>query len=128
MFAFVDRVLDCSPGESVVALKALALNEEFFQDHFPGAPVLPGAMILEGFVQAARHCLEAVGGGGGPWVLHAVENMRFQRFVTPGDTLRLEARRDGEQGGAVWFAGQARCGDDTVCRVRFALRRRSPAD
>ncbi len=50
MYVFVDRVDECEPGERVVAVKALALNEEFFRDHFPGMPVLPGAMILEGFV------------------------------------------------------------------------------
>ena len=54
-YVFVDRILECEPGARVVAIKALAFNEELFKDHFPGMPVLPGAMILEGFVQAAQH-------------------------------------------------------------------------
>ena len=58
-YVFIDRVLECEPGTRVVAIKALAYNEEFFRDHFPGMPVVPGAMVLEGFVQAARYCLAA---------------------------------------------------------------------
>ena len=130
-FEFVDRIVECVPGERVAALKALALNEEFFQDHFPGSPVVPGAMILEGLVQAARHCLAALPDGHDQWTLDAVENLRFNRFVVPGDTMRLEAERDGGAEGSAWFAGRARVGEETVCRVRFGLRGRKgprPAD
>jgi 3-hydroxyacyl-[acyl-carrier-protein] dehydratase len=118
-YVFVDRVVECEPGQRVVALKALAHNEEFFTDHFPGMPVLPGAMILEGFSQAARSCL-----GEGEWILKAVEQMRFNRFAAPGDVLRLEADRTGEdEDGAVWFKGRAKVGDEGVCRLKFALAR-----
>lgn len=123
-YVFVDRVLECEPGRRVVALKALAFNEEFFRDHFPGMPVLPGAMVLEGFVQAARLCLAAAQGGHDRWVLHAVENMRFNRFATPGEVVRLEADRDGEDEAAVWFKGRASADGQGVCRLRFALRER----
>ena len=121
-YVFVDRVLECEPRRRVVALKALAFNEEFFKDHFPGMPVLPGAMILEGFVQAVRHALGAAADGHDDWVLHAVEQMRFNRFATPGDLLRLEAQFDREEQGVVWFRGRATVGEEGVCRLRFAVR------
>ncbi len=123
-YVFVDRVVECEPGVRIVANKALAFNEEFFRDHFPGMPVLPGAMMLEGFVQAARRCLAAADGGSDAWVLHAVSNMRFNRFATPGEVLRLEAERDGEGSGEgeVWFKGRASVDGDGVCRLRFAVR------
>jgi 3-hydroxyacyl-[acyl-carrier-protein] dehydratase len=124
-YAFLDRVLECEPGVRVVALKALALNEEFFEDHFPGMPVLPGAMILEGFVQAARHCL-GTAGEPGEWALHVVSQMRFNRFATPGDVLRLEVERDGEEDGAPRFRASARVGDEGVCRARFSVRACEP--
>jgi len=126
-YHFIDRVLECEAGERVVAIKALALNEEFFRDHFPGMPVLPGAMILEGFVQAARHCL-AAGGGGDAWLLHEVSNMRFNRFARPGEVLRLDAERVEEKDGAVWFKGRAQVEEDGVCRVKFAIRAAGPVD
>jgi len=127
-YVFVDRVLECEPGVRVVAVKALAFNEEFFRDHFPGMPVLPGAMMLEGFVQAARHCLAAAAGGHGHWTLHEVKQMRFNRFATPGDLLRLEAEFDREEEGAYWFRGRASVDGEGVCRLRFAVRERPAAD
>ncbi|MHC4971114.1 MAG: 3-hydroxyacyl-ACP dehydratase FabZ family protein [Planctomycetota bacterium] len=124
-YVFVDKILECEPGQRVVAVKALAFNEEFFRDHFPGMPVLPGAMVLEGFVQAARHCLAAGEGKDDRWVLQAVENMRFNRFATPGEVVQLEANLDGEEDGAVWFKGRAKVDGQGVCRLRFAVRERN---
>ncbi len=121
-FVFIDRVLECEAGERIVALKALAFNEEFLRDHFPGMPVLPGAMILEGLVQAARQCLSARPGGNDRWVLAEVAQMRFNRLVVPGEIVRLEAERDREEGDTVWFRGRALVGEENVGRLRFAVR------
>jgi 3-hydroxyacyl-[acyl-carrier-protein] dehydratase len=121
-FVFIDRVLECEPGERVVALKALAFNEEYFRDHFPGMPVLPGSMILEGLVQAARHCLAAGAQHDDRWVLSEVAQMRFNRFAVPGEVVRLEAEREREEDGAVWFRGRAYVGEEGVGRLRFAVR------
>ena len=125
-YVFVDRILENQPGERVVAIKALAYNEEFFRDHFPGMPVLPGAMSLEGFVQAARHCLAARDGGHDRWTLDEVAGMRFNRFAVPGEVLRLEADFDREEDGAVWFKGKASVDDAGVGRLRFALKEYDP--
>ena len=84
-------------------------------------PVLPGAMILEGFVQAARRCLSDEGDD--RWTLHEVRAMRFNRFAAPGEVLRLEAERDGDEDDAVWFKGRAQVDDEGGCRLRFAVRR-----
>ncbi len=127
MYVFVDRIDECEPGERVVAVKALALNEEFFRDHFPGMPVLPGAMILEGFVQAARHCLAALPDGHEQWILREVTNVKFNRFVTPGETLKFEVARDGEEGDAIWFRARATVQDEGICRARVAVWPRASA-
>ena len=116
-FVFIDRVLECEPGARIVAVKGLAMNEEFFLDHFPGMPVLPGAMVLEGFVQAARHCL-----GEGKWVLAAVEQMRFNRLASPREILHLEAEVTKEEDGETWFTGRAKVDGEGVCRLKFAVR------
>jgi 3-hydroxyacyl-[acyl-carrier-protein] dehydratase len=121
-FVFLDRVLECDPGQSVVALKALAYNEEHFRDHFPGMPVMPGAMIVEGLTQAARHCLAAAPEGSERWALVEVAQARFLRLALPGEILRLEAKRDRADGDAVWFRGKASVGEETACSLRFAMR------
>jgi len=117
-YVFIDRILECEPKGRIVALKALAFNEEFFRDHFPGMPVLPGAMLLEGFVQAARRCYGEEADG---WSLLMVENMRFNRFAVPGEVVRLEVERDAEEPGRVWFRAKAAVGEEGVCRARFAI-------
>jgi 3-hydroxyacyl-[acyl-carrier-protein] dehydratase len=127
-FVFIDRILECEAGERVVAVKALAFNEEFFRDHFPGMPVLPGAMILEGFVQAARKCLAARPGGDELWVLVEVAQMRFNKFVVPGEVVRLEVEREREEEDAIWFRGRAYAGEEGVGRLRFALRPRAAGE
>ena len=126
-YVFVDRILESVPGERAVGIKALSLNEEFFQDHFPGMPVLPGAMILEGLVQTARHCLAQAEGGDDEWVLDAVENVKFNHFASPGMQVRLEVERDREEDGAVWFKGRALLEQDTICRAKLAVRPRERA-
>jgi 3-hydroxyacyl-[acyl-carrier-protein] dehydratase len=125
-YVFLDRVLDCDPGVRVTGLKALAFNEEYFRDHFPGKPVLPGAMLLEGFVQAARHCLAAAEGGHDRWTLHEVKGMRFNRFAVPGEVLKLEADFEKSEDGALWFKGKASAEGDGVCRLRFAVTEYDP--
>ncbi|MEM8883799.1 MAG: 3-hydroxyacyl-ACP dehydratase FabZ family protein [Planctomycetota bacterium] len=120
-YVFLDRVLDCEPGVRISGLKALAYNEEFFRDHFPGKPVLPGAMILEGFVQAARQCLAMTEGGHERWTLHEVGGMRFNRFAVPGEVLKLEAEFEKSDNNAQWFKGRASVEGTGVCRLRFAL-------
>lgn len=88
----VDRVLEIEPGQRIVAIKNVTATEEIFQGHFPGRPVLPGVMVIEGLAQA-----------GGILLLHArpdregklllftgIEKARFRRPIVPGDQVRYE--------------------------------------
>lgn len=91
-FALIDTVLE-QDSERIVALKNVSLAEEYLADHFPGFPVLPGVLMLEALVQAARRLLEMQGGG--EWVLGGVKAVRYGSFVRPGEALRVEVARDG---------------------------------
>ncbi|HQR23777.1 MAG TPA: 3-hydroxyacyl-ACP dehydratase FabZ [Steroidobacteraceae bacterium] len=91
----VDRVLECVPGERILALKNVTMNEEFFSGHFPGRPVMPGVLILEAMAQAAG-ILTFVTAGVYPddsvrFYFAGIDKARFRRPVVPGDQVMLSA-------------------------------------
>ena len=92
----VDRVLECVPGERLVALKNVTANEEFFAGHFPGRPVMPGVLMLEALAQAAG-ILCFVTAGIYPdenvkFYFAGIDKARFRRPVIPGDRLDLNVQ------------------------------------
>ncbi|MDD3625942.1 MAG: 3-hydroxyacyl-ACP dehydratase FabZ [bacterium] len=91
-FLLVDRVLEIEEGKKIVAIKNVTFNEEFFQGHFPGHPVMPGVLIVEGMAQAgAIFLLEMVGVPDNKVVYFAgIDKVKFRKPVIPGDTLRYE--------------------------------------
>lgn len=91
-FLLVDRVLESRPGESLLAMKNVSINEPFFQGHFPNAPVMPGVLIIEALAQAT--CLlanesEEVSNNA-IYLLVGIDKARFKRQVVPGDQLLLQ--------------------------------------
>lgn len=130
-FDLVDRVLESSP-ERIVTLKCVSGAEEYLQDHFPTFPVLPGVMMIEAMVQAARRLLELRDPALGRHVLGQVKALKYGAFVRPGDSMRVEvslhaAREDGAfefKGSAQALRPEASAGDPPVTSVsgRFTLR------
>lgn len=88
-FCLIDQVLEISP-ERVVALRNITAGEEYLQDHFPSFPVLPGVMMIETLIQAARHLLAQSDPDGSRYVLSGVRALKYGNFVRPGDGLRVE--------------------------------------
>jgi beta-hydroxyacyl-ACP dehydratase FabZ len=90
-FVLVDRVIEVTPRQSIVAIKNVSYNEPFFPGHFPGAPVMPGVLILEALAQTGALLLfDEVPDRDSKLVYFAgIDAARFRRPVVPGDQLRL---------------------------------------
>ncbi len=88
----VDGVAEHEPGRRLVAIKNVTVNEEFFQGHFPGTPLMPGVLMIETLAQVATLLLVQREGEHlvGRTFLRGVDNAKFRRQVVPGDQLRLE--------------------------------------
>ena len=90
-FLLVDRVVELTPRKRLVAIKNVTFNEPFFQGHFPGAPVMPGVLIIEALAQAGAVLMfhDFPERHGKLMYFTGIDEARFRRVVVPGDQLRL---------------------------------------
>ena len=125
----VDRVVEFQEGERIVAIKNVTVNEPFFQGHFPGAPIMPGVLIVEAMAQAGGFLVfKSLPNRESKLVfLMGIEKARFRRPVRPGDQLRLEMVVIRVRSRAGKLRGQAFVGDQRVAEaeVLFSLVDRS---
>ncbi|MBL8746260.1 MAG: beta-hydroxyacyl-ACP dehydratase [Phycisphaerae bacterium] len=129
-FDFVDAVLEIST-ERIVTLKNISAAEEYLQDHFPTFPVLPGVLMVESMVQAARRLLESRDASLGRYVLGGVRALKYGALVRPGESMRLEVTLLKNEGDGYEFKGAGTVqrpagpsGNETVTCVsgRFNMR------
>ncbi len=92
-FIMIDRIVELTPGEKIVALKNVTINEPFFQGHFPGGPIMPGVLIIEAMGQAgAILALESSPEKKKSSLIFfmGMDKVKFRKPVVPGDQLILE--------------------------------------
>jgi 3-hydroxyacyl-[acyl-carrier-protein] dehydratase/UDP-3-O-[3-hydroxymyristoyl] N-acetylglucosamine deacetylase/3-hydroxyacyl-[acyl-carrier-protein] dehydratase len=108
-FLLVDRVLSLEKAKSIVALKNVTYNEEFFQGHFPDIRIMPGVLIVEALAQAGGILLyHSIPDPDKKFVLFSkIDNMKFRKPVVPGDQLRLECELIKFKGRFFWLHGKA---------------------
>jgi 3-hydroxyacyl-[acyl-carrier-protein] dehydratase len=106
----IDRVESLVPGQSVVAIKAVTINEQFFQGHFPGRPIMPGVLIIEAMAQAAAIlAIETFGMHDSEKLVYfmAIDGAKFRNPVEPGCLLRIEVEMVQQRGKVCKFTGKA---------------------
>jgi 3-hydroxyacyl-[acyl-carrier-protein] dehydratase len=118
----VDRVERIVPNVSIRAIKAVTINEPFFQGHFPGRPIMPGVLIVEALAQAAGVlAMESLGDAGNGKLVYfmAIEEAKFRTPVEPGVLLTLDVEVVQMRGKISKFAGKASIGDKLAAEARF---------
>jgi 3-hydroxyacyl-[acyl-carrier-protein] dehydratase len=128
----VDRVESLDPEKGIVAIKAVTINEPFFQGHFPARPIMPGVLIVEALAQAAGVlAVEALGLAGSGKLVYfmAIEGAKFRAPVEPGVLLRLEVEFVQKRSSVCKFAGRATVDGKLAAEASFtAMIADPPAD
>lgn len=118
----VDRVEQLVPDESIVAVKAVTINEPFFQGHFPGRPIMPGVLQVEALAQAAGVlAVESLGLAGSGKLVYfmSIDGVKFRKPVEPGVLLRLEVSFIQKRARVCKFAGRAMLDDAIATECEF---------
>ena len=125
----VDRVLEVIPGERIVALKNVSINEPFFPGHYPHHPVMPGVLVIEALAQTAA-ILSFKTMGGRPddksvYYFVGIDGARFKRPVSPGDQLVFEVSILANKRGIWKFAACAKVGGQVAAEAELMCTVRS---
>jgi len=118
----VDRVAELVPDQRIRAIKAVSMNEGFFQGHFPGRPIMPGVLQIEALAQAAGIlAVETLGLAGSGKLVYfmAIEDAKFRAPVEPGCLLQLEASFVQKRARVCKFRGVASVEGKVTCEVNF---------
>lgn len=118
----VDRVEEIVPGQSIAAIKAVSVNEPFFQGHFPTRPIMPGVLIVEALAQAAGVlAVESFGLAGSGKLVYfmAIDDAKFRTPVEPGVLLRLEVEFVQKRAAVSKFAGRALIDGKVAAQANF---------
>lgn len=122
-FLLVDRVLDYKPGEYLVAVKNVSVNEPFFPGHFPQRPVFPGVLIMEALAQATGLLAFKTQGkkpdGTSLYYFAGIDNCRFKQPVLPGDQMILEVELLKEKRGIWKFNAEAKVDGKVVASAEL---------
>ncbi len=123
-FLLIDRVVELTRRERIVALKNVTINEPYFQGHFPGFPIMPGVLMVEAIAQAGGALLltEIADREQNLMVFSGIERARFRRPVVPGDQLRIEVTVLAWRKSAVRMEGRIFVGDKRVCEAIVSCR------
>ena len=118
----VDRVIDLRVDDEIHAVKAVSFNEQFFQGHFPGRPIMPGVLQIEALAQAAAilaiETLQLADSGKLVYFM-AIEEAKFRNPVEPGVLLDLNVGFLQKRARVCKFWGKSMLGDKIACEVQF---------
>jgi 3-hydroxyacyl-[acyl-carrier-protein] dehydratase len=125
----IDRIVQLQPGASITAVKALALSDEYLEDHFPLFPVMPGVLMLECMYQTGAWLVRKSDDFASSMVvLREARNVKFADFVQPGQVLRVTAELQKRDGALTWLKAQGTVDGALASSARIVLQQYNLAD
>lgn len=118
-FLMVDRVIDIRGDDHGIGIKNVTFNEPCFQGHFPGNPVFPGVLIIEGMAQTAGVMCIAASSSKQPKSVFfmTIDKAKFRKPVLPGDVLEYHMNRTARRKNMWWYRGEAKVGGEIVAEA-----------
>ncbi len=137
-FLLIDRIVEFDRSKRVIALKNVSINEPYFQGHWPGAPIMPGVLVIEAMAQAGAVLMlsEMTDRQNKLAVFTGIDGAKFRSQVVPGDQLRIEVdvlsfrTRFGKMAGKAYVGDKLACEATLTCMVvpRTAEKRKTDAE
>ena len=128
-FSLIDKIDSLEPGKRIVATKSLSLAEEYLQDHFPNFPVMPGVLMLEALTQASAWLIRVSEDfSHSIVVLKEARNVKYARFVQPGQTLVIEAEIVQEEGNLITLKAEGSVEGQNNLKAKLILCRYNLSD
>lgn len=121
-FLMVDRVTQVRGDDFAVGIKNVTYNEPQFQGHFPGNPVFPGVLLLEGMAQTAGViCILATSASDRTQLVYflTIDKAKFRKPVIPGDTVEFHVTKIKRRRDMWWYRGEAKVGGDIVAEAEL---------
>ncbi|PHZ85348.1 3-hydroxyacyl-ACP dehydratase FabZ [Paremcibacter congregatus] len=118
----IDQLTEIEPAEAAVGIKCVTMNEEFFQGHFPGKPVMPGVLIVEAMAQtAAALVMYSLKDEAGKKLVYfmSIDGAKFRKPVVPGDRLELHIRKDRNRGPVWRFTAEGKVNGKVVAEATY---------
>jgi len=118
-FLMVDRIIDIRGDEHGIGIKNVTINEPHFQGHFPGNPVFPGVLMIEGMAQTAGVlCIAATGSKVKSVFFLTIDKAKFRKPVRPGDTIEYHMNRITRRKSMWWYRGEAKVAGQIVAEAQ----------
>jgi 3-hydroxyacyl-[acyl-carrier-protein] dehydratase len=120
-FLMIDRIINMRGDESAIGIKNVTFNEPHFQGHFPGNPVFPGVLLIEGMAQTAGAlCVLSRMGGERPEHVYflTIDKAKVRKPVVPGDTIEYYVTKIARKKNMWWFRGEAKVAGEMVAEAQ----------